>query len=91
MTQETADIDIPDSQCTHLLALWKDDSARDALLKKYKTVISFGLSRYRNGAPVTKKRKVMYSTFIQLFVSGLNISIMNSWRHLDAHSVIKSL
>jgi hypothetical protein len=48
----------PDSQCPHILDLWKDEELKAKVIRKYKSIVVWAFDRYRDHEPVKKKRKV---------------------------------
>ena len=47
-----------DSLCPHLLELWEDPASKDAITRKYKSIVIWASNKHSTHEPPQKKRKV---------------------------------
>ena len=55
---------LPDSQCAHIVDLWKNKELKASVMRKYKSIAIWAFERYRDHEPSKKKRKVSSPSFI---------------------------
>jgi len=50
----------PDSQCAHIVDLWKNRELKASVMRKYKSIAIWAFERYRDHEPSKKKRKLSH-------------------------------